>query len=158
MSQVTSLWHSMAEYGSVFVRVSLGVSFLSAVADRFGLWGAYGQPNVAWGDFSRFVAYTAKLNWYVPTQAAWGLAWVATVAETLLGVLLIVGLYTRMAALLSGVLLLLFALHDRSVRAKGATQFLRFFSLCRCFPLVRMRPVSVEPGYNARFAAIPQVR
>lgn len=110
MSQVTSLWHSMAEYGSVFVRVSLGVSFLSAVADRFGLWGAYGQPNVAWGDFSRFVAYTAKLNWYVPTQAAWGLAWVATVAETLLGVLLIVGLYTRMAALLSGVLLLLFAL------------------------------------------------
>jgi uncharacterized membrane protein YphA (DoxX/SURF4 family) len=110
MTQTTSLWRSMVEYSSVFLRVSLGVSFLSAVADRCGMWGAYGQPNVAWGEFSRFVAYTAKLNWYVPAQAAWGLAWVVTVAETVLGVLLLVGLYARMAALLSGVLLLLFAL------------------------------------------------
>src|ERR1700739_3940333 len=100
----------MVEYMYVCLRVSLGVSFLSAVADRCGMWGAYGQPNVAWGEFSRFVAYTAKLNWYVPAQAAWGLAWGVTVAETVLGVLLLAGLYTRMAALLSGVLLLLFAL------------------------------------------------
>jgi hypothetical protein len=50
------------DYSTVFLRIALGISFLSAVADRFGLWGAYGQPNVAWGDFSRFVAYTGKLN------------------------------------------------------------------------------------------------
>jgi hypothetical protein len=42
---------------TVFLRIALGISFFSAVADRFGLWGAYGQPNVAWGDFSRFVGY-----------------------------------------------------------------------------------------------------
>ena len=35
----------------VFLRIALGISFLSAVADRFGLWGAYGQPNVAWEIF-----------------------------------------------------------------------------------------------------------
>jgi hypothetical protein len=31
---------------SVFLRFSLGFSFLSAVADRFGLWGAFGEPHV----------------------------------------------------------------------------------------------------------------
>jgi hypothetical protein len=45
-------------YVTVFMRFALGASFLSAVADRFGLWGAYVQPHVAWGDFSRFTAYT----------------------------------------------------------------------------------------------------
>ena len=36
---------------SVFLRFALGFSFLSAVADRFGLWGAFGEPRVAWGNF-----------------------------------------------------------------------------------------------------------
>jgi uncharacterized membrane protein YphA (DoxX/SURF4 family) len=88
----------------------LGFSFLSAVADRFGLWGAYGQPHVAWGDFARFVAYTGKLNWFVPAILIPALAWVSTAAETLLGFALVVGLFTRIAALLSGMILLLFAL------------------------------------------------
>jgi uncharacterized membrane protein YphA (DoxX/SURF4 family) len=69
-----------ADYSTVLLRIALGASFLSAVADRFGLWGAYGQPNVAWGDFSRFVAYTGKLNWFVPTAVAPALAWAATSA------------------------------------------------------------------------------
>ena len=43
---------------TIFARLSLGFSFLSAVADRFGLWGPYGIPNVAWGDFGHFTAYT----------------------------------------------------------------------------------------------------
>jgi len=45
----------LATFSSVFVRLALGVSFLSAVADRFGLWGVYGQPNVSWGNYARFV-------------------------------------------------------------------------------------------------------
>jgi hypothetical protein len=28
---------------TVFLRMALGTSFLSAAADRFGLWGAYGS-------------------------------------------------------------------------------------------------------------------
>ncbi|HBL44992.1 MAG TPA: DoxX family protein, partial [Planctomycetaceae bacterium] len=31
-----------------FVRLALAASFLSAVADRFGLWGAVGTGEVAW--------------------------------------------------------------------------------------------------------------
>ena len=36
-----------AEIVSLFARLALGVSFLSAVADRFGLLGPHGAKNVA---------------------------------------------------------------------------------------------------------------
>jgi uncharacterized membrane protein YphA (DoxX/SURF4 family) len=94
---------------SVFLRFALGFSFLSAVADRFGLWGAFGEPHVAWGTFARFVAYTGTLNWFLPRAAVPTLAIVATCAETLFGILLVLGWQTRTTAFLSGVLLLLFA-------------------------------------------------
>ena len=94
---------------SVVLRLALGISFLSAVADRFGLWGAYGEPNVSWGTFGRFVAYTGQLSWFAPKATIPTLAIASTCAETLLGILLVVGWQTRIAALASGVLLLLFA-------------------------------------------------
>jgi uncharacterized membrane protein YphA (DoxX/SURF4 family) len=93
----------------VVLRLALGLSFLSAVADRFGLWGAYGEPNVAWGSFARFTAYTGQLNWFLPKATIPIVAIAATCAETLVGILLILGWQTRIAALSSGVLLLLFA-------------------------------------------------
>jgi uncharacterized membrane protein YphA (DoxX/SURF4 family) len=100
----------LAGYSSVFLRLALGTAFLSAVADRFGLWGAFGQPNVAWGDFAHFTAYTAKLNWFAPPTVIPAMAWLSTLAELLLGLALILGLFTRLAAILSGSLLLLFAI------------------------------------------------
>jgi len=99
-----------SDYSTVFLRIALGISFLSAVADRFGLWGVYGQPNVAWGDFSGFVTYVGKLNWFAPMAVIPALAWAATFAEVLLGLALVLGFFTRVAALLSGLMLLLFAL------------------------------------------------
>jgi uncharacterized membrane protein YphA (DoxX/SURF4 family) len=103
-------WVALGSFSSVFLRAALGVSFLSAVADRFGLCGPFGQPNVAWGDFAHFVAYTAKLNWFLPHSTIPTLALASTCAELLLGVLLLIGLQTRAVALLSGLLLLAFAL------------------------------------------------
>src|SRR4051794_34589534 len=100
----------LATVSSVFLRLALGISFLSAVADRFGLWGVYGQHNVAWGNYARFVAYTAKLNWFLPATTIPALAIIATAAEILFGLLLILGWNTRTIALLSGVLLTIFAL------------------------------------------------
>src|SRR5215469_16624573 len=96
-------------FSSVFLRFALGLSFLSAVADRFGFWGSFGEHHVAWGTFARFVAYTGQLNWFLPKGTITTLAIVATCAETILAVLLLLGWQTRTAALLSGVLLLLFA-------------------------------------------------
>jgi len=103
-------WTGLAKFSSVFLRLALGVSFLSAVADRFGLWGVYGQPNVSWGNYARFVNYTAKLNWFFPVSMIPALAIIATTAESLFGILLVLGWKTRITALLSGLLLAIFAL------------------------------------------------
>jgi uncharacterized membrane protein YphA (DoxX/SURF4 family) len=107
---MNSRWTGLGTFSSLFLRLALGISFLSAVGDRFGIWGAYGQRNVAWGNYGRFVAYTAKLNWFLPAAMIPTLAIIATAAETLLGLLLVFGWKTRITALLSGVLLIVFAL------------------------------------------------
>ena len=95
---------------SLCLRLALGIAFLSAVADRFGVWGPPGGHNVAWGDFTRFTQYTARVNPWAPPALVPILAWAATVAETILGAALLAGVYTRAAGLASGVLLSLFAL------------------------------------------------
>ena len=102
-------WERLGGVGSVFVRFAVGLSFLSAVADRFGWWGAAGQPNVAWGEFDKFVAYTGTLNWFLPDAMIPPLAIIATCAEIVLGLLLLVGWKTRLAALCSALLLIAFA-------------------------------------------------
>ena len=94
---------------SLDLRVGLGSGFHSAVADRFGLWGAFGQPNVEWGNYSRFLDYTHALNWYWPTEMIPALGTAATGAEILFGLLVLVGWHTRLAARLSGSLLIVFA-------------------------------------------------
>lgn len=95
-------------YSSVLLRIALGVGFLSAVADRFGLWGPFGEPNVDWGNFSRFLEYTHSINWFVPAELIPALGVVATLAEILLGLLLFIGWHTRAVALLSAILLVTF--------------------------------------------------
>ena len=99
-----------SQYSTVFLRCALGTAFLSAVADRFGVWGAPGQPDVAWGDFAHFQIYAAQVNAFLPPPLIPLVAWIATTLEAGLGVMLIVGLCTRAAAVASGGLLLLFAL------------------------------------------------
>ena len=94
----------------LFARLALAVGFLSAVADRFGLWGPPGSPKVAWGNWGNFVAYTAVLNFFLPRWAAPGLAVAATIAESSLGILLILGVWKREIAAASAALLCLFAL------------------------------------------------
>lgn len=101
---------SLADLASAGLRVALAAGFLSAVADRFGLWGPPGGPGVAWGDFPAFAAYSAKLTFYLPAALHLPAAWAATVAELLLGAVLLLGLVPRAAALLSGLLLTTFGL------------------------------------------------
>jgi uncharacterized membrane protein YphA (DoxX/SURF4 family) len=108
MSTITIKDSKFAGYAALLLRIGIGVGFLSAVADRFGLWGPFGQPNVEWGDFSRFLEYTHTLNWYLPAGIIPLLGGIATGAEILFGLLILVGWHTRVAALLSGLLLLTF--------------------------------------------------
>jgi uncharacterized membrane protein YphA (DoxX/SURF4 family) len=95
---------------TAFLRAGLAAGFLSAVADRLGIWGSYGRPNVAWGDMAHFLLYVAKLNPWFPGTIIPAVGWIVTAAEVVLGILLVIGLQTRWAARLSGCLLLAFAL------------------------------------------------
>lgn len=92
------------------LRLSLAATFLSAVLDRFGIWGPPGAPNVAWGDWASFVAYTGTLNAFLPASLYAPLGWIATLAEVVLALWLLAGIRLRWAALGSAALLLVFAL------------------------------------------------
>ena len=93
----------------LLLRLALGLTLLSAVADRFGIWGSPGAATVAWGDWTHFVAYTAKVNSFMPGAFAPVLAIAATAAEALLGTTLILGILRRPLAFASAALFALFA-------------------------------------------------
>lgn len=92
------------------LRIALAAAFLSAVADRFGLWGPAGTPGVAWGSFAPFLAYTGELLWYLPAELIPVAGWTATVLEVVLAVGLLVGVGLRRFAFASGILLAIFAI------------------------------------------------
>lgn len=91
----------------IFLRLALATAFLSAVADRFGMW----PPQVsAWGSWQAFLAYTQTLAPWLPAAAIPWAGAAATFAELLLGLCLLIGLRTEQAAMWSAWLLLAFAL------------------------------------------------
>jgi uncharacterized membrane protein YphA (DoxX/SURF4 family) len=108
-SQTFGLPRFPAWMAPLLLRWALGVTLLSAVTDRFGIWGPPGAANVAWGDWAHFVAYTAKVNSFLPDTLAPTLAVVATAAEILLGIALILGVFCRPVALASALLFAVFA-------------------------------------------------
>jgi uncharacterized membrane protein YphA (DoxX/SURF4 family) len=91
-------------YAVIYARVALGAAFLSAVSSRFGLW----DKELSLKHFASFIQYTAEVNSFLPAALAPSLAWAATLCETSLGVLLIMGLWPRVTALASALLLALF--------------------------------------------------
>ncbi len=98
----------MRDYASVALRLALGLTFLYSVADRFGWLGPPGAANVSWGTFARFTAYVGILNWYLPHAIISNLAWIETALELILGLALVAGLWLRLTATVSALLLLSF--------------------------------------------------
>jgi uncharacterized membrane protein YphA (DoxX/SURF4 family) len=97
----------MKKYQDIVVfllRVSLAAGFLSAVASRLGLWG---KQSSGWRGF---IAYTGQVLSFVPGSTIPIIAVASTVAETSLGIALLIGLKTSYAATGAGMLTLLFAL------------------------------------------------
>jgi hypothetical protein len=139
-----SKWGS---FSSVFLRLALGLSFLSAVADRFGLWGQFGQPNVSWGTFSRFVEYTGRLTSYLPPRMTRTLAVISTGAEILFGLLLLVGWHTHCGSVRwnspNGI-----RIGDGTcIGSEGAFGLLRLFGGGRGLASSRMRKFSIQRGW-----------
>ncbi|MEP6574103.1 MAG: TQO small subunit DoxD, partial [Gemmatimonadota bacterium] len=71
-------------------------------------------------DFQHFIAYTAQVNAFAPAVIIPALAVIATIAEGSCGVLMVLGLGTRYAALASSALLFVFA---TSMMLSGLSQF-----------------------------------
>lgn len=94
---------------SVFLRIAIAASYLWASADRLGIIGAHGQPHVGWGDWQHFMDYSKQVMGFLPDAFVAPLAVMATSLEIIIGLLLILGLFTRYAALGSGLLSLSFA-------------------------------------------------
>lgn len=105
-----SFSNSWSGVASFYLRLALGAAFLSAVADRFGIWGPPGTRLVGWGNFHNFLIYAAKINPWFPARWIPAIGGIATACEILFGFALILGFKTRLAAALSGLLLLAFAL------------------------------------------------
>lgn len=94
----------------LFARLVLAAAYLSACADRFGLWGPSGTPGVDWGSMGGFYSATAVLVPYAPESLIPLVAWVATLLELGLAGLLLAGIQLKWTSLASGILLLVFAI------------------------------------------------
>lgn len=90
--------------GILYARVALGAAFLSAVASRFGLW----DKTLDLKHFANFIEYAAEVNSFLPRAVVPSVAVAATVCETSLGILLVLGLWPRWVSLGSAILLAMF--------------------------------------------------
>ena len=94
----------------LLLRIALGIGFLSPVSDRLGLLGPFGTKNIEWGNWENFISYTGTLMPFLGKAAVNIMGGVATLAESVIGILLIIGFKTRQAAIGSCLLTLAFAL------------------------------------------------
>lgn len=94
-------------YHQLFLRVALATALLSAVADRFGLWP---EQFSAWGNWKNFEDYTRQLTFFLPEMLSKVSAYAATLAEVVLGLLLLLGFKLKWTGLFTALLLAVFAL------------------------------------------------
>jgi len=117
----------------LFLRFGIGIGFLSAVADRFGLWP---QEISAWGNWDNFMAYTQIINPLIPESLIPFSAVLATAAELLFGICLLLGFKTELVAKWSGTLILIFGLAITfSTGIKGALDYSVFAASAGAFAL-----------------------
>lgn len=121
----------------LFLRFSIALGFLSAVADRLGIW----NPNLAaWGNWENFVSYTQQLNPLVPENLIPSLALVASLAEVIFATALLIGYKTDLFAKLSGVLLLVFAVAMTfSTGIKGALDYSVYIASAAAFAISQIK-------------------
>ena len=117
----------------IFLRFAIGIGFLSAVADRFGLWS---KEVSVWGNWNNFLDYTQIINPWFPNSMISIIGIIATIAEIVFALCLIVGFKTELFAKLSGFLLLIFAISMTfATGIKGVFDFSVFTASAGAFAL-----------------------
>lgn len=92
------------------LRIALGMTFLTPVSDRLGILGPMGGRNIEWGNWDNFLNYTATLIPFLDRPMVNVMGSIATIAEAVIGILLIIGYKTKYAAIASCLLTLIFIL------------------------------------------------
>ena len=126
----------------LFLRLALSFGFLSAVADRFGIWS---KEVSVWGNWQNFSDYTKLINPWLPDSIIPAIGALATAAEIIFAIFLIIGFKTELFAKLSGFLLLLFALSMTfSTGIKGVFDYSVFTASAGAFALSLMKEKYLE--------------
>lgn len=126
----------------IFLRLSIATAFLSAVADRFGIWS---KEVSVWGNWNNFLEYAELINPWIPGSMIPAIGITATLAEIIFALFLIVGFKTELFAKLSGFLLLIFALSMTfSTGIKGALDFSVFSASAGAFALSLLKEKYLE--------------
>ena len=126
----------------LFLRLAISIGFLSAVADRFGMW----QKDVSvWGNWDNFLNYTKQINPWIPNSLISTAGIIATAAEIIFALFLLIGFKTELFAKWSGFLLLLFALSMTFFTGiKRAIDFSVFTASAGAFALSLMKEKYIE--------------
>lgn len=126
----------------LFLRVALSAGFLSAVADRLGWWN---NEVSVWGNWDNFLEYTTLINPWLPNSFIPAIGVIATAAEVLFALFLLLGFKTELTAKLSGCLLLLFGLSMTfSTGVKGALDYSVFSAAAAAFALSLIKEKYLE--------------
>lgn len=126
----------------LFLRFSIAIGFLSAVADRLGIWD---KEISAWGNWSNFLEYTHLINPWLPSSLISTVGFTATALEVIFALCLIIGFKTEFIAKLSGILILIFALSmTLSIGVKGAFDYSVFSASAAAFALGLMKEKYME--------------
>jgi uncharacterized membrane protein YphA (DoxX/SURF4 family) len=107
-SQTTNIMNT--KIPQLLLRFALGIGFLATVSDRLGLLGPFGNKNIEWGNWSSFIDYTGTLMPFLERPLVNIMGGIATIAEAIIGIALIIGFKTKIAAISSCVLTLIFAI------------------------------------------------
>jgi uncharacterized membrane protein YphA (DoxX/SURF4 family) len=92
----------------LLLRYALGITFLTPVLDRLGILGQPGVGNIEWGNWDNFIDYTSTLMPIFDRPLVNTMGAIATVAELLIAICLIVGFKTKQAALGASLITLTF--------------------------------------------------
>lgn len=126
----------------LFLRFAIALGFLSASADRFGIWS---KENSTWGTWDSFLEYTQIINPWLPSALIPTVGIIATTAEIIFAIFLIIGFKTELFAKLSGILLLIFALSMTfSIGIKSVFDYSVFAASAAAFALSVLKDKYLE--------------
>ena len=133
----------------LLLRFALGISMLSAVADRLGLWG----KQASWGNWENFELYTQKLTFFLPQWLSHFSAYAATFLEIIGSFLLIIGFKIKWAAYSTSILMLIFAVSmTLALGPKAPLDYSVWIGSAAAFLLATQHqyPISIDDQYKPR--------